>query len=240
MVPTSYTVEEYVNYLRNEVLLETANELEWPDLVTPEIALPEVKTVSAHTADTITVPALINRVAIGSLLIFEGGFARTVSEDSDVAATSITFEPDLTTEDPDGEKVLIRYTRDIPQIPNPKFIAVTDEVLRQMGLENIEQINITNVRVFRLLGRLELLRRITENRVPYFDENTVWYDTDRNFAPRVISDTPSILTQQLLALYNREVVSINAELNLVVPVEVPQTGIPAESLSQSSGVKITW
>lgn len=240
MVPTSYTVSEYVDYLRNEVLLESANALGWPDLVDAEVLPPEVKTVTAHTDSTLTVSALVNELPANSMLIFEDGFTRTTSEIALVGATTINFTPDLDTEDPDDKKVLIYYATDQAKVPNPKFVAIADEALRQMGLENIEQINISNIRVFRILGRLELLRRITENRVPTYDKTIDWFDEDRNFQTRTIAKTPSFMSQQLIALYNRELTSLSEQLNPATPVEVPVTGIPAESLSQSSGVSIKW
>jgi hypothetical protein len=173
MVPTSYTVEEYIDYLRNEVLLESAESLGWPDLVESEVSLPEVKTVSAHTDSTITVSALLKFVPFGSTLTFEDGYMRMVSQAAAVGATTIHFSPDFDTENPNGKKVLIKYSTDRTQVPNPKFRAVVDEALRQIGLENIELVDITNVRLFRIVGRLELLRRILENRVSLYDQRTV-------------------------------------------------------------------
>lgn len=242
MVPTSYTVEEAVRFLRNEVILESANSLGWTDTVPAFVATPEVKTVDAFTDDTITVTATIHDIPLGSVLVFEDGFFRTTKAFVPVGETTISFTPDLDTEDPEDKKVLIRYSESQPAVPNPKFVAVVDEALRQLGLENIEQINPSNIRAFRILARMELLRRITENRVPRYDKTITWYDDDRNFGPRDIQrDTPSITNNQLLALYNREVTALSSELNPVDnTIPVPVSGIPAESLSQSSGVVIKW
>ncbi len=241
MVPTSYTINEAVNYLRQEVLRESAETLGWKDLVKPIILPPEVKTVSAHTSTTITVSALANKIPVDSSLVFEDGYFRTTSVVANAGATSITFTPALTTEDPDGKKVLIHYAPNQPAVPNQKFIDVVDEVLRQMNIENIEELNFTNIRIFRLLARLELLRRMTENRTTKYDARATWFDEDRNFAERTFEDTPSLISQQLFILYDYETAALGAEL--VVPAEetpVPVRGVPQESLSQSSGVKITW
>jgi len=240
MVPTSYTVEEYIDYLRNEVLLESAESLGWPDLVESEVSLPEVKTVSAHTDSTITVSALLKFVPFGSTLTFEDGYMRMVSQAAAVGATTIHFSPDFDTENPNGKKVLIKYSTDRTQVPNPKFRAVVDEALRQIGLENIELVDITNVRLFRIVGRLELLRRILENRVSLYDQRTVWIDEDNNFVQRELVSTPSITTNQLLTLYSREIEAFRKELAPTLEVEVPEVNISIPSLSQSQGVSIRW
>ncbi len=240
MIPKSYTLEEFADYLRYDVLLESADALGWGNLVDPVDPLPEVKTIDSSTTTQLTLTAgLANQVPHNTLIVFEDGtFSHSVGV-TDVAATVIELQEPIVEDVHDDEKILIKF-QDSTRVLNPKYIYVADETLRQMGLENIELINESNIRVFRMLGRLELLRRVSEDRVSKYDDSITWYDEDKGNVARTIGSSPSVVNAQVLTLYNRELNAISQELNPPVESSVPQLGIPAESLSQSSGVALKW
>ncbi len=246
MVPTGYTVEGFIDYLRYEVLRESADALGWGNLVEREVPLPEVKTVSASTTTTITVPALANDIESNSVVIFEDGYSRTTQGFVAAGGTVLTLQEPIVDNAPDGKKVLIIYSPYIERVQNPKYVYTVDETLRQMGLENIEQINPSNIEEFRLRGRMELLRRITESRVSKSDQLINWFDPaaggGTNTVDRTISSAPFAISDQLFKLYNREVTALQALLN-VAQGNVVQSStfhVPDESNSSSSEVAVVW
>jgi hypothetical protein len=244
MVPIGYTVEEFIDYLRFEVLRESADALGWGNLIDRVVPLPEVKTVSASTTTTITVSALANAVASNSLIIFEDGYARTTQGDVAAAGTVLTLQEPIVDNAPDGKKVLIIYAPYTERVQNPKYVYVVDEALRQMGLENIEQINASNIIEFRLRGRLELLRRITESRVTLSDRDINWADNSgTSTIQRIQSTKPFTISQQLFALYDRETKALSDELaaaQVVVVTPTPTFNVPDEANSSSTEITVGW
>lgn len=241
-VQTKWTVEEAVNYLAYGILRDSAAPLGWGPLVPYERGGVEIRTVTSNnnaTPSVLTVPAITNAFPRGTYLIFEDNTDAITNDDEAAGSTSIAVNTTLTTDQYAGKKVAFIYQPQGAEVPNPKYIAVVDEALRQMELEDIESIDASNLREFRLRARLELLRRISEGRAYQYDYTENYGTNDPDVVE--IPHSPAQVTARIIQFYLTEQGRISSALfPATAPTPVTVLGIPAESLSISSGVGIKW
>ncbi len=244
-VKTSYTVEEFANYLASNVLLDAAEPLGWGPYVPYVPPGIETKTVSSNTAaspSVLTLSAgLVHAAPAGATLITEDGLTAKTLNSEAIGATVIEIDIPLTLNAWATKDIAIVYSNPVAPVPNPKYVSIVDEALRQMGLEDIENINATNVRELRIRGRLELLRRVAEDRTYQYDYITGFNQVDVDGNPLDVSHQPTDITNHILKLYDEEVNRFSRELfpQAVVEVEIINEGVP-EFLSSSEGVEVTW
>src|SRR4028118_596381 len=207
--PTTYTYEEFADYLKLEVLRDSAEWLGWGDLVSPAPRRFYETTVTSNTGSfgtpvrsTIVIPRTEAYIRQGTVLTFSGGLTRTAYANYPEATTSIDVTPPLTLNQVQGQTMSFTVSEEIERVRNPNYDLVTDHVLSQMGLTNINQVNATNVYTFRLLGRLEILKRAFGNTAADYTYSAPGGNAQANVEKGI----------HLMAFYQYERERINREL----------------------------
>lgn len=162
MVKTTYTYDEFADYLQLEVLRDSADSLGWGD------------TVKAKPAE------------------YDGAVPA------------------------------------VARVRNTDYNFVTDEVLRQMGLTNINQINETNVKLFKLIGRVEILKKAMQTMSGSYS-----YQSNSG-----IGNTRSQAYQQVVRLFNYEQQRL---FNVLAQESFELSSyIPEEAESSSNSIEVIW
>lgn len=234
------SVEQASDYLRFGGLRASADPLGWGQTTPHTSRGIEIKTVTSHTTTVLTVPPLTNDHPMGTTIVFEDGRSRVSILDQEAGDTTITLNQAIVADSATAMRIAIVYRGIEAPIPNPKYTYVVDEALRQMGFEHIESINAENMYEFRLRARVEMLRRVAEGNVASFDYITNYYGPTDDPATSQVPVYRNPTIQQVVNLYNLEAQKLNNFLVEQTPSTVVQTGIPSESLSQSSGVSVKW
>lgn len=161
-IPTSYTYNEFADYLQFEVLRESADTLGWGD------------TVKAKPAE------------------YDGAVPA------------------------------------VARVRNTNYDFVTDEVLRQMGLTDINQINSTNIKLFRLIGRVEILKKAMQtSSANYTYQSNSGIGNSRSQAYQQVVRLFNIEQQRLFNILAQESFEINSS-------------VPEEAESSSNTVGVIW
>lgn len=161
-VPTSYTYDTFADYLKDEVLRDSAAALGFEDYV-PEIPEIVARVIVRTNSNTTSVPIYQPgfTLASGTSLAFSNGATRTLGADMAANATSITISSAANLHVNDFASIQLRAA--VARIRNSIYDSITDETLISMGLTDIAQVVPANIEIFRAYGRLELLRKVMQN-----------------------------------------------------------------------------
>jgi hypothetical protein len=246
-VPTSYTEEEYYDYLRNFILMESADSLDFEN--NPDASPSDSQTIyvrdyveQQYGGGASTPPYWYATYAMvtpgkyvleaGTVLTFSGGAVRTLLHDFEPGDEVMHFVhthaggPGAGTVNV-GDSV----TTNIAAVTvewNPIYESITNYVLEKMGLSDISEVNETNVRFFRRYGRVEVLKRAMQQAAAEYPYQAAGDFVDREIPYAFIRD-----------LYQKEDARLE-NLEVQFMVDQPQPFIPVESESSSSKVKVIW
>jgi hypothetical protein len=231
-IPTSYTYDEFADYLKFEVLRESAETLGFGDTTPEQPALTQnlVVTGTAGIGNTILIEQSQMALPTGSTLTFTGGKVRTLASPLAVGDVSVSVNSGWT-----GSQVVAGniYTRTIKaavaRVRNPVYNLITDEVLSQMGLTNINQVGPTNIKFFRLAGRVEILKRAMQSMA-----------SEYNYTSPGSIHSRSQVYNQVVELYRREYSRLQRLASLAnQPATLGEPDTP-ESLSGSTDIILVW
>lgn len=250
--PTTYTYDEFADYLQREVLREAASTLGWADSVPFQSKVVNVlrfrdNGTGAMASGTFTVEQSPMRLFIGDNITLSNGVVYQVTTPSGGSGITIGDQPLPAGLDIGGIRVTMNkisgtgnwsnsivYERvvknEVARVRNPKFNAVTDEVLNQLGLTNISQVNsVVGALLFRTAGRVEILRRSMQGMAAdynYFSEGNT-------------TNTRSQIYQQTSRLFQYEERRLR-ELIRRINYVPPTLKMPDEALSSSMTTTPTW
>lgn len=231
-VPTSYTYETFADYLKNEVFRDSAEGIGFEDYVPeiPQITARIVIRASGTPPYNFTTGIPIYQPgfskAAGASLVWSNGVTRTL--DAAITPTSTTmniaglgggFNPG------DYSTVILRAA--VARVRNQIYDIVADEAIAQMGLSGIGDVDSTNIKLFRQMGRVELLRKAMQNVATRYNYTT----------PIGGPATQQDVYTQVVSMYQREQLRLNA---LLREGNSPTASIPEESNSESRDVALVW
>ena len=116
----------------------------------------------------------------------------------------------------------------VARVRNTNYNFVTDETLRQMGLVDITQINSTNIKLFRLIGRVEILKKAMQTM-----SGNYTYSSNTG-----VGNTRQQAYQQVTRLFQIEqqrLFTVLAQGSFV-----PSSSVPEEADSTSNRIRVVW
>jgi hypothetical protein len=167
-VPTSYTYDEFADYLKDEVLRDAAEGIGYGDLVPgiPAIAgrieIRASGTPPYNFTSGIPIYQPGFSVAVATSLTFSNGATRTLATALTPTSTTMNINGLGAGFNP-GDYASVQLRAAVARVRNPIYDVVTNEVLVQMGLSAIGDVNAENVAFFRQFGRIEILRKAMQN-----------------------------------------------------------------------------
>jgi len=229
-IPTSYTYNTFADYLKNEVLQQAADSLGWGDTVeeTPAVTQ-QLVVLDIYGNGKYAIAPSEMKFNQYQTITFDNGKQRTLDQALNLNDIILYANPSYS-----GTELTVgdAYTRTIQpamtRVRNPIYNLVTDEVLNKMGLTNINQIDATNIKMFRLIGRVELLRRAMQNTAADFSYLSEGQGVARNQ-----------VYQHLIALFTREENRLNRVM-FEAGADFPDAIIPVESESASVPTTLVW
>ncbi len=116
----------------------------------------------------------------------------------------------------------------VDRVRNTDFNFVTDEVLRQMGFIDITSINSTNIQLFRLIGRVEILKKAMQSM-------SASYSYQSNSG---VGNTRQQAYQQVTRLFNYEQQRLFTYL--AQTTFQLSSAVPEEAESSSNTIRVVW
>ena len=189
MIPASYTVETFSDYLEFEVLMQTAVEIGWIDLsqsldpttVIDVVGLGEIRVgdgqimaivqpnVSPLNSATHTIVASLFDIPAGTKISF-GTTTRTTLNPVAAGATSITFTSAISLSSGLGNVGRFYNAPVLPRVHNPQYAAIINEVLVKLGVDDITSITgAENIKRLRHFGRRETWSAVMQALAGDFD-----------------------------------------------------------------------
>jgi hypothetical protein len=234
-LPTSYTYEDAANYMQFSILRESASYLGWGD-IKPYIPKKEnVITVRDSVypfnngANIPILPSPIYIAAETNLTFASGRTVRTYYN-LEVDGTELRINTAAGNGLPliYGDTITLLETSEQLRVRNTYYDTISDEVLNNLGLTNMNQINSTNIFLFRMNCRVEILKRAMQTTA-----------ADYSYLSEGDGPTREQVYKQIRRLFQIE----EARYYRLAAEELfilPSVNIPQESESRSSQVTIVW
>lgn len=221
-VPTSYTTDQFIDFLRRDVLYRTAMEIGWYDV--PRTAISEVMVVrDASIGDTVIkiAPAEVALGVVGAQWLFSNGV--TATQTATVAANATSLPVSALTAAIPVNHVGAGYT--VFGAVNPAFEAILNQTLDEAGFEDISDVTtLEHVKRLRMYGRREAWKAAARVCVGDYD-----YTDDGGGGNR------SQLYNQVFRLFQIE----DARVRRFYETQ-DNAGVPVEANSGNTGLTIVW
>lgn len=256
-IPTGYTLETFSQWLTEEMFFSDTEELGLADLAGGTTDAYKDLTVMGNTTFTPTVNSTYNLNILPSPFAFEQN-EEIVFENGIVvqvySAVDRDWSPDDLTEDSivtygdtvlpvkviavpsgtdihDGLRVRVKTADATDRIPNPIINTIMGFALAQMGLNDISQINQSNMYTFRQFAIVEALKVIMQNKVSNYpilnaEDGSNYYG--------------GTLSNQIRNLFEMEDIHLN---NYVANLDITRDSrlnILEEGLSANTSVGVVW
>lgn len=204
-IPTNYTRETFADYLKDEVLFEGANHLQWLD-IQEATSVHDGKAVvlsGSTSEDWLTVEPLTEVIPPSTTLTMTltGHTFVTKAITHYPGDTRIEVTTNLANNytNPAYRTVTYSGVPALPRIQNPIYDAIIDETLFRAGLgTEIESITgIENIKRLRMFGRREVWRMAMQNMVTEYDYASVAGVTNRSDAKIAVTTLFSIEDQRV-------------------------------------------
>lgn len=231
-VPVSYTYDEFADYLKDEVLLDSADGLGFGDIipeipqVTARVIIRESGTPPYDFTNDIPIYEPGFSLPVGASLTWSNGVTRTLNTALTPTSTLMTINGLGGNFNP-GDYANIVMRNAVARVRNSIYAAVTDEVLISMGLSDITEVNSMNIALFRAYGRVELLRKVMQS---------IAGNYNYNMPVGGKLNTSSVYTQ-VIRMFQREQSRLNG---LLAEAGTLSPEVPDESLSYSGDVAVVW
>lgn len=261
-IPTSYTADEFADYLKDEVFLGSAQKLGLDDLVKGTDAIYQdlffvnngtgvIGEDYATVHNTYNVAPSTMILEVGEVITLENGVTGTILTpyDEDFSgiiigeypvpvglgyggtAITVAWSNPTNLHWTEGLRYRRLYAPAVERVRNPIYNAIMNDTLEKMGLTDIAQIDETNIRYFRLLGRLEALK--------YGMQNTAG-DYAYSSNSSASTNYGGTVNSQVIRMFQREDKRILDILDYENFIPAENSDVPDESLSQDREIKVVW
>jgi hypothetical protein len=227
-IPTSYTYSTFENYLRDEVLMQTAESLGWVDVSSPAVN-PLPVTVSGTIASSfsyiiLTAP-LSYRLPKGTVLQSDHmSYQFTLLDDAPTGSPTLYVNQNVSGSNRNINSQTVNvYLRDAPFDASTVYDSITDETLLQYGVLTIAEA--TDVMKLRAIGRIEAWRAVAQETA----SDTYFLAENASYSRNQVHE---------FALSQLEIAQSEYTVNFSVKPEVQPFII--NNRSTSTKVKVVW
>lgn len=173
-IPTNYTNETFSDWLQDQLLLDTAQELGWLDIVNHVPAHTGTLTLLATSdagTSTLTVVPLVEDIPAGTT-ITNGGQTGDVAVFTPAGSTTVTLTAPHANQWTTGT-VFSFDVDEVLAVRNPIYESIIDEILARLAITDITTLTTpAQIRKLRIFARREVWRFAMQSLAADYDYNS--------------------------------------------------------------------